>query len=125
MPEKKRLNLLTNIGHLWLNKNIFKAQLVSLILIAAQLTIIIVFFTKLPPQVPLFYSRPWGQTQLTSPINLFLLPGFSSTIFLLNSFLASLFIEKKKFYSYCLSWVSTIFTFFSLITLIKIIQIIL
>jgi preprotein translocase subunit SecY len=124
MTEKKRLNLLTNIGHLWLNKNIFRALLLSIILIIIQLIIIIVFFTKFPPKVPLFYSKPWGQPQLTSPVNLLLLPGFSSATFILNSFLASLFIENKKFYSYCLSWVSAIFAFFSLVTLVKIVLII-
>lgn len=33
-----------------------------------------VFFTKLPPQVPLWYSRPWGEEQLTNPAALWSIP---------------------------------------------------
>lgn len=33
-----------------------------------------IFFAKLPPQVPLWYSRPWGEEQLASPVFLVLVP---------------------------------------------------
>lgn len=125
MPIKKGINLLTKIGHLWLKKNILRALIISLLTIIAQIITIVYFFSQLPVKVPLFYSRPWGKPQLVDSIYLFLLPAFSLTVFIINSLLASLFVDQEDFYSYCLTWVSTIFSLFCLITLIKIIQIIL
>lgn len=39
-------------------------------------------FPKLPPQVPLFYTKPWGESQLAAPY-LLLLPIVISAAFLL------------------------------------------
>jgi hypothetical protein len=49
----------------------------------AQLGLILFFWKKLPPEVPLFYSRPWGKEQLVNPRFLFLLPGLTLVIFLI------------------------------------------
>ncbi len=35
------------------------------------------FGTRMPPQVPVFFSRPWGETQLASPSTLLIIPGMS------------------------------------------------
>ncbi len=123
MAEKKGLHLLTKIGHLWLKKNILRALVLTLIIILVQIVLIVLYFSQLPPSVPLYYSRPWGQAQLAEAIYLFLLPSLSLIIFVINSLLASLFVDHKEFYSHCLIWVSTIFSVFNLITLIKILQI--
>ncbi|MBI2008514.1 hypothetical protein HYS82_02550 [Candidatus Amesbacteria bacterium] len=34
-----------------------------------------IFFARLPPQVPLWYSRPWGEEQLASPAILWSIPA--------------------------------------------------
>lgn len=48
-----------------------------------------VYFSKLPPQVPLYYTKPWGEAQLVQPIFL-LLPILMSLVFLtVNAILAS------------------------------------
>ncbi len=124
MQINKGLNLLTKIGHLWLKKNILRAMLISIITALAQIVVIIFSFSQLPPQVPLFYSRPWGKSQLADPLYLFLLPGLSILVLIINSIISAVYVDYEEFYSYCLSWVSTIFSIFSLITLIKIIQIV-
>jgi len=123
MADKKNSNLLTKIGHLWLKKNILRALVLTIIVVLAQIVLIVLYFSKLPPRVPLYYSRPWGQPQLAETLYLFLLPSLSLIIFVINSLLASLFVDHKEFYSHCLVWVSTIFSVFNLITLIKILQI--
>ncbi len=121
--KKGALGILTKIGNLWLKKNILRSLLISIIAIAVQIIIIIIFFSQLPPKVPLYYSRPWGQQQLADTIYLFLLPGLSLAVFILNSLIAALFVDHEDFYSYCLSWVTTIFSVFCLITLLKIVYI--
>ncbi len=37
----------------------------------------ILILRKLPPQVPVFYSRPWGENQLGKPIELLIPVGCS------------------------------------------------
>ncbi len=125
MPSKEKSNLLTKIGQLWLRKNIFRALVSSIVLIIIQLIIVIISFSKLPSKIPLFYSRPWGKAQLADSTYLFLLPGLSIGILVINAIIAALFIDKKSFYSFCLTWASSIFSTFCLITLVKIVQIIL
>lgn len=34
-----------------------------------------VFWAKLPPLVPLWYSRPWGEDQLARPVWLWVIPA--------------------------------------------------
>lgn len=46
-----------------------------------------IFYPHLPPQIPLFYSKPWGEDQLAEKWMIFLLPVLSHTIFLFNSIL--------------------------------------
>ena len=55
-------------------------------------------FRSLPPQIPLFYTKPWGEEQLAAPAFLFL-PSLISLIFLslnwiLSSWLKNPFITK-------------------------------
>lgn len=51
---------------------------------AAALLVLLVFWTRIPAQVPLFYSKPWGQEQLAAPGLLFL-PVFLSAVFFIGN----------------------------------------
>lgn len=42
--------------------------------IVVNVGILLVFWRNLPPEVPLLYSRPWGEDQLTSPYFLWMIP---------------------------------------------------
>ncbi len=119
--SKTLISFLTNLGHLWIDKSILRAIQLTIILIVIQAGLIFFSFPRLPPQVPLYYSQPWGESQLTPPQSLFVLPSISLLFMLTNIFLATFFFEKKKFSSICLVWGSTIVALFSTITLVKII----
>jgi hypothetical protein len=73
----------------------------------------------LPPEVPLFYGFPEGESQITTSINLVLPFIFSITVISINIILAS-FI-KDEFLKKTLILSSLVTTFFSLITILKII----
>jgi len=47
---------------------------------AVGLCLIVVYWKALPPEVPLLYSRPWGQDQLVSPYFLWLVPALTAVI---------------------------------------------
>lgn len=42
--------------------------------------LLVVYRSSFPPQVPLWYSRPWGQDQLTTPAWLWLVPGLIAAV---------------------------------------------
>ena len=73
------------------------------ILIAFGLSLLVVVLivlikSFLPPEVPLFYGRPVGETQLTKTLGLTIAPGISIMILILNSFLSilttNMFVKK-------------------------------
>jgi len=115
--------ILTNIGELWLEKSIIKIIRISILIIILEAVAIVLTFSKLPPQIPLYYSRPWGDLQLAPSYHLFFLPGICLSFLIINSGLTVLFLKKKKFLGQCLAWTNLIVAIFSFITLIAIISI--
>lgn len=68
---KKKLTLLLS------DKLVSQIAMMTFILVIAQLAILAFFYRSLPSQVPLFYSLPWGETQLAPVLYLFLFPALS------------------------------------------------
>lgn len=68
--------------------------MIAVILIINVLMILIFFieFGHLPPQIPLFYSKPWGEDQLAEVWMIFILPVLLD-IFVVGNY----FIIKKIF----------------------------
>lgn len=58
----------------------------GLLLPSASLILSLFFWHSLPPEIPLFYSRPWGQEQLASPF-LLIIPFALGASFLIISFI--------------------------------------
>ena len=54
-----------------------------------------IYWRSLPPEVPLLYSRPWGQDQLVSPYFLLIPPIFSAGVGIILGWLASKSGEEK------------------------------
>lgn len=62
---------------------------ISLFTVLLIIILIWIFFQSLPPKLPLFYSLSWGDNQLVSKQQLFLLPIVLSVIILINTFIVS------------------------------------
>lgn len=93
----------------------------SLFSFISQTAIILLSFNKLPPEIPLFYSRPWGGKILASPKELWILPGILGLIFTINWILARILVSKNSFLFRTLM----IFTFISAVcTLVATLKII-
>lgn len=69
-------------------------------------------FSRLPPQIPLFYSRLWGEDQLVDTWLIFLLPVFLNLLFFLNNYLF------KKIYSNN-QLIKNIFYYFNLFLIVS------
>lgn len=115
---------LSNLGQFWQQKNNSKIFRWNLFFIIIQIGFLAWRFNDLPPQVPLYYSLPWGESQLASTSALFLLPTLSIAIVLINHLFAISFSKNIILLSRLLLVISLVISFFSLITLIKIVNLI-
>lgn len=111
-------------GKIWQEKLNRKFLIWNIIFIVFQLFFLISKFASLPDQLPLYYSLPWGGSQLASAVSLFLLPTFSIVFLIINHLLATFFVNTIKIFSRLLILNSFIFSLFSSITLFKIITLV-
>lgn len=113
-----------NLGKFWETSFNSRFLRLTLILFVSQIVLIVWFYNQLPPQIPLFFSRPWGQSWLTSPASIFILPLFSLITLLLNYLLALYFYSKKLLLSQLLVIFGFIISLLSTISVLKIINLI-
>lgn len=91
-----------------------------LVLFFLSLGLIIWRWPLLPPQVPLWYDKPWGADQLASYYWLFILPAGSLVIFFINIILSVYLTSDLLVFSQILSLTSFVVSLLSFITLAKI-----
>lgn len=96
----------------------------AFIFLAAQFLVLFSSWRYLPPQVPLFYSRPWGEEQLVSPLTLFILPGLSLAVILINAILNSLITQEEVLIRRILTITAVLFSSLCFITLIQIVKLV-
>lgn len=77
-------------------------------------------WNRLPPQVPLWYSLPWGGSQLAQPLFLFILPIGALLIYFLNMVIAMYLTADYLIFTQILYLSSFLVSSLSFITLIKI-----
>lgn len=77
-------------------------------------------WNKLPPMVPLWYSRPWGIDQLALPYWLFILPIGGIILYSVNRAISMYITAEYLIFTQVLFLTSLLITFLSFITLIKI-----
>ncbi len=61
-------------------------------------------WTRLPPLVPLYYSRPWGTEQIGTPLQLALVVGASLFLFFVNTTAAAQLYQHDHFLGRLLFW---------------------
>ena len=123
---KKTFSLFRSRLKLLINQRMMQIiVLLSPILILVTIILLVVLYDRLPPQVPLFYSRPWGNDQLTYPLSLFLLPLGSLFWYLLTLLLISTHIYQYRVFSQLLFIFSLVITFFSTLAVINILILVL
>lgn len=121
LPPKNRQKLLTPLSRFFNNPQFFLPLRIWLVLLGISFLLLGLTFKKLPPFVPLYYSLPWGEEQLTQINNLFIFPFSIVVVFLLNVFISLSLLKKDNFLVQLLLWTCDVFALFALITLTKII----
>lgn len=112
---------ISHIGAFWQQKPVGSIFRWNLLFILSQLALIFFKFNDLPPELPLYYSLPWGPSVLAPMVNIFLLPGISALVLVLNNFLAVFFIKSATLLSHLLTISSLVISFLYFITLYRII----
>lgn len=92
----------------------------SVFFLFVSLLAILLSWRKLPPELPLFYSQPWGVEQLGSPLGLFLFP-ISIALFIVLIFLTKKFFSEEMLLLLMVSFTGALFSFLACFSLIKII----
>ena len=106
------------------HKQLKIAVRLSFILPILSFLILAFFWKKLPPKVPLFYTKPCGEEQLAKDFFLWLLPGLSLLLTLVNLRIASLFYKKQPFLTQLIVWCNVVVCLLTTVTLIRILLII-
>ncbi|KPJ70966.1 hypothetical protein AMJ51_00465 [Microgenomates bacterium DG_75] len=97
---------------------------INLVLLAAQVLMIIFVWRFLPPEIPLFYSRPWGKDQLVIYPGIILLPVIGLFVFFTNTAITQLAAEEESLIKKSLAIASLVFTLLITISLVQIIRLI-
>ena len=83
------------------------------IIVIVTLILIAFFYSQLPPQIPLYYSRPWGEDQLTQPLSLFILPLGSLIWYLVTTLVITFQTYQYRVFSQLLIIFSVLITILS------------
>lgn len=97
------------------------ALFVSIAAIILGFIFFVVRVWNLPPVVPLFYHRPWGLTQLGTPIELLLLLAAALCTVVLNLTLAMKFYKNVVLLSRILLCVAALVCLLATTTIIRVI----
>jgi hypothetical protein len=97
---------------------------IGICIVGLGFLLVFINFKRLPPALPLFYSRPWGDPQLGSPIELFILPSGMFFVFVLNTFVSLLIYEKDLLLARVVSIGHNIASLLAFIALLKIVDLV-
>jgi len=86
--------------------------------------LVIGFWPQLTPQIPLFYSRTWGEAQLADKAWLWLIPAGLWLTILINLRFSSRLFNQEKIIALALVWGSLLGSIIAGIALIEIIWLI-
>lgn len=96
--------------------------LIWIIPLLLSLGYILINYANLPNEIPLFYSRLWGEAQLANKILIFLPLGGTLLLGIFNLSLAISLHEKDKVLSYFLAGSASLISLLSAITLVNIVN---
>ena len=101
-----------------------KLPALAVLLVVTSEILLLALHYKLPPQVPLWYSKPWSLSRLSEPFWLYLIPLSSFLILIGNNFLANKTNQLEKLISKVISLSTVIAVALGFISLLQILLIV-
>ena len=115
---------LSLLGKFWQEKVNHTILRWNVLLILSSIGFLVIKFGDLPPQVPLYFSLPWGENQLAPASSLFFMPTFSIVIAILNNLLAAIMVNSQVLFARLLVIFSLIFSIFTAISVFNIVALV-
>ena len=122
LPVRKHFK--ASFSELWRGEIGGWAIRLSLILFVFLVFLIIVSAWRLPPEIPLLYSRPWGNAQLLPASFLFLVAGLVVLLVSLNGFLSGVFFPVEPLLARIVAWAGVLTIFLVDITVLRVLLIV-
>jgi hypothetical protein len=123
-PFQKISLSISRLGQFWQESTGSSIFRWNILFILVQLLALFIKYGDLPPEIPLYYSLPWGEAQLASVTSIFFLPLFSLIVLIINSCLAVFYFKSIRLLFKLLSIFSLIFSALSAVTLFQILNLI-
>lgn len=100
---------------------VFWLNLIAFLLVLIILIILGLNFNRLPSKIPLFYSLPWGESQLVELPQFIILPSMIVIIILINLILSWHLHPSQNVMKRILATISASIALLALITAVKVI----
>lgn len=97
----------------------------SFVVLIIHILFLLIYWNRLPPQLPLWFSRPWGLDRLASLFWLIMLPATSLVWLFVSSFISCIYLREHLVFRQLVMFFSLLTVCFSCITTIKIILLVL
>lgn len=94
-------------------------RIVAVVTVLAFALFLIRYHT-LPPQVPIWYSQPWGADQLAHPLWLLILPLGSAILYIVNTTIAIYVLSEYLIFVQVTFLTSMVVSLLSFVSLVKI-----
>ncbi len=88
------------------------------------LPLFLFFWRHFPPQVPLWYSKPWGNERLVPPLFLLIPVAVSALIYGMNIFVANKFATDHPMFARVLFLTSALISIISMIIVVRVIMLV-
>lgn len=99
----------------------FWSFLVSIIFVLLQVFLIAFYWRRLPPEIPLFYSKPWGSAMLSHLLFIWIIPALSFFFIFVNFCIVIFFLQENKFLNRVLCVTSLLIGFITFYGLLRIV----
>jgi hypothetical protein len=113
--------IIETVINIYRDKFIVSATIATIVLVGLSFLLLFFSLDRLPYQVPLFYSLPWGDRQIVQRELLAILPFFSIVSYFISVILSLILSKEEGLFSRILYFTSFVFTLLSIITLFRIV----
>jgi hypothetical protein len=100
------------------------AFILNLLVLIVSVSLTFLHQKDLPPTLPLWFSKPWGEERLAEPNSLWLLPALIAVFLIVNNLAAKFLYRTHKVLALILVWAALIISLIVLFPLYRIVLVV-
>lgn len=82
----------------------WSAVIINFFVLLSSVGLLIIHREKLPPVIPLWFTKPWGSERLADPNYLWLFPLLIFTFLFINNLIGKILLRRQKILALILVW---------------------